>query len=285
MTMWVPWVNQILTHLRSRPGRRQPAPGRLMVMRRLTKPRPRRRPRHPVGPLRVHHAHGILVGMGAGEGPLATGVSVNGWMPKPGENCRMLSGSSRTRLAGPLKASLIDGCCAGAGFSVLRASLEQAVDRRGVVRGRRSHHGVVSLIWVGVSGCYQQDDLVSVESDYFDGVDRLSCTPTCKPPSPIPIATYGPNSTHYPAQRSARPPARSSPGLARAVRSKKQLTPRRLRAELEAGDVDVAGSRGPAGPHQAVTNFRLLARLTEAADDDEADPRTIRPSWFYHRPG
>jgi hypothetical protein len=28
-----------------------------------------------------------------------------------------------------------------------------------------------------------------------------------------------------------------------------------------------------------VTNFRLLARLTGAADDDEADPSTIRPSW------
>ena len=47
----------------SRPGRRRPAPGRLMVMRRLTKPRPRRRPR-PVGPLRVQHAYRILVGWG-----------------------------------------------------------------------------------------------------------------------------------------------------------------------------------------------------------------------------
>ena len=56
----------------SRPGRRRPAPGRLIGMRRLTKPRPRRRPRRSA-PLRVQHAHGIPVGMGLAKALLHRG--------------------------------------------------------------------------------------------------------------------------------------------------------------------------------------------------------------------
>lgn len=57
----------------SRPGRRRPAPGRLMGMRRLTRPRPRRRPR-PVRPTSRSARPRDPGRDGAGEGPVATGV-------------------------------------------------------------------------------------------------------------------------------------------------------------------------------------------------------------------
>jgi hypothetical protein len=40
----------------------------------------------------------------------------------------------------------------------------------GVARG---HHGVVGVVWVALSGYYQQDDLVAVDSEYLESVGRL----------------------------------------------------------------------------------------------------------------
>ena len=71
--------------------------------------------------------------------------------------------------------------CVGlyAGFRFFRADHKETLDGRGIVWAGCGHHDGVCLVWVGMRGNYQEDDFDAIESEDFDGVDRLevACSP------------------------------------------------------------------------------------------------------------